>query len=171
MLILGIDPGLATTGWAIIRKNKSSLKVIDYGCFLTAKQLNQAERLLMIYKQLRKIITRYEPKLAAVEQVFFYKNVKTALLVGEARGVTIFTLNQNKIPVIEFTPLQVKVTVTNYGRADKQQIQKMIKRIFKLDTVPRPDDAADALAVAYCAALSTRNCQNIIQNTSNKKSA
>ncbi|MEK9130149.1 MAG: crossover junction endodeoxyribonuclease RuvC [Patescibacteria group bacterium] len=151
MIILGIDPGLAITGYGIINKaedKSQEIKLIDYGCIFTDLKLSTTERLEKIHCELTKILKKYQPDRVAVEKIFFAKNTKTALSVGEARGVILLTIEQKKIPFFEFTPLQVKQAVTSYGRATKQQIQQMVKIILNLKEIPKPDDAADALAIA-----------------------
>jgi len=152
--ILGIDPGFARTGWGII-EDSGKIATIDYGCIETAKDMVYAERLLLLSKQLRKIIKQYQPELAGVEQLFFCKNVKTGIQVGEARGIIILTLAQNNLPISEFTPLQIKQSVVGHAKADKSQVQRMVRTILNLSEVPKPDDAADALAVAICTASVT----------------
>jgi len=154
-VILGIDPGLATTGFGVINNNKDGLSLVDYGCILTKHGLPHAERLKQINEELEKIINQYEPNAIAVEQLFFYNNAKTAFAVGEARGVIILTACQNHLPIFECTPLQVKQAVCAYGQADKMQVQKMVKLILNLKEIPQPDDAADALAIAICCANSS----------------
>lgn len=149
-IILGIDPGLATTGWGAIKKEKNNFALIGYGCITTASKLSFPKRLDKIHRQLKQLIKKYKPKKIAVEQLFFAKNVKTALKVGEARGVILLTAIQAGFEVDEFTPLQVKQALCAYGRADKTQIQKMVKVRLNLKNLPKPDDAADALAVAIC---------------------
>lgn len=150
--ILGIDPGIADTGWGVIEKDgQGNLTCLGYGLIKTKAKTEIASRLEIINKELNKIIKKYKPKLTAVEQLFFCKNVKTALVVGQARGVILFTSKQNKVPVVEFTPLQVKQAVATYGQASKIQVQKMVKILLNLDELPKPDDAADALAIAICA--------------------
>lgn len=151
MIILGIDPGIADTGYGIIRVDGQKLFCLDYGSIKTKARTDLAERLEIIYKELNKIIKKHKPDLMSVEQLFFCNNAKTALTVGQARGVVLLTAKQNKIPVAEFTPLQVKQAVSSYGQASKMQIQKMVKLILNLKEIPKPDDAADALAVAICA--------------------
>lgn len=152
MIILGIDPGTAIVGYGLISSEKSSLKALDYGCIETSKKLPQAERLLIIGEELKKIIKKYKPQAAAVEELFFFKNLKTAIKVSEARGVILFAAKSAGLEIAEFTPLEVKIATVGYGRADKQQVQKMVKIILGLKEIPRPDDAADALAIAICAA-------------------
>ncbi len=152
-IIIGIDPGIADTGFGIIKKEAGGkLICIDYGSIKTPAKMEQAERLFIISKELSKIIKKYSPKIAAIEKLFFCNNAKTALIVGEARGVAMLTARQNNLLISEFTPLQVKQAVSTYGKATKLQVQKMVKLILNLKEIPTPDDAADALAVAICAA-------------------
>lgn len=151
-IILGIDPGIADTGYGLIEVTSSNLKYISCGTIKTNPKLELADRLLILHKDLLKIINRYKPNLVAVEALFFNKNVKTALIVGQARGVTLLAIKQKKINIITLTPSQVKQAVTAYGQAPKEQVQIMVQKILKLKSLPRPDDAADALATAIGAA-------------------
>lgn len=155
MIILGIDPGTAATGYGLIKKGRQ-LKIINYGCIKTETKFSTAERLEQINKHLIKIIKKHKPQKIAVENLFFFKNVKTAIKVSQARGVILATAAQMKISVEEYTPLQIKQAVTGYGRADKSQIQKMVKLLLHLKEIPKPDDAADALAAAICCANSCK---------------
>lgn len=150
-IILGIDPGIADTGYGVIKCEGNKLACLDYGTIKTSSKLDLADRLEILNCELDKIIKKYNPSLVSVEQLFFCKNVKTALVVGHARGVILLTAKQNKIKLCEFTPLQVKQAVSTYGKADKLQVQKMVKMLLNLKEIPKPDDAADALAVAICA--------------------
>ena len=153
MIILGIDPGTATTGYGIIRKPKKKngkIKTIDYGCIVTNPGLSPGERLKIINNQLNKLIKEHNPKVLAVESLFFFKNLKTAMPVSQAKGVVLLTASKKKIPVYEFTPLQVKMAVTGYGRAEKKEVQKKIQALLNLKEAPKKDDAADALGVALC---------------------
>ncbi|OGE84474.1 MAG: crossover junction endodeoxyribonuclease RuvC [Candidatus Doudnabacteria bacterium RIFCSPHIGHO2_01_FULL_49_9] len=152
MTILGIDPGTATTGYGIIASKQGKFRAIEYGCLKTSKSLSLPERLEEIYKDLSSLIRKYKPDQIAVESVYFYNNVKTAIAVAEARGVVLLCARQNKIPIREFTPLEVKSNLTNYGKAEKKQVQYMVKTLLNLPSVPKPDDAADALALAICGA-------------------
>jgi len=154
MIILGIDPGIATTGYGVIELQVTSykLQVIDYGCIKTSLKLSFSERLLKIYNEIVTIIKKYKPARIGVESVYFAKNVKTAMKVSEARGVVMLAAGRLGIPVFELTPLQVKQALTSYGQASKLQVQEMVKRILNLKEIPRPDDAADALAVAITCA-------------------
>ncbi len=151
-IILGIDPGLASTGWGIIKKGGSRLALIDFGCISTLPQSQFPKRLKEIHGALKKIIRKYQPSRLALEELFFAKNVKTALKVSEVRGVIQLTAIQSHLPIIEFTPLQIKQALVGYGRADKNQIQKMVKLHLNLQEIPKPDHAADALAVAITCA-------------------
>ena len=154
-VILGIDPGIADTGFGVIEKQKSgSLACVDYGSIKTSAKTSLSDRLEVLSCELTKIIKKYQPETIAVEQLFFCKNVKTALIVGHARGVILLTAKQYKIEPLEFTPLQVKQAVSTYGKASKLQVQKMVKLLLNLRELPQPDDAADALAIAICASNS-----------------
>jgi crossover junction endodeoxyribonuclease RuvC len=151
VVVLGIDPGIATLGWGIINRTEEvTYKVEAYGCINTDSRSLFSRRLEEIHKKLSKVIKKYEPDIAAIEQLFFAKNVKTAISVGEARGVAILAAVQANLPVAEYTPLQVKQALVGYGRAEKKQMQKMLKILLGLKDIPQPDDAADALAVALC---------------------
>jgi len=150
MTILGIDPGIATTGYALITAEKGNIQGIRWGCITTPPHDHTAMRLHALHEQLREVITTYRPHRAAIEKLFFYNNAKTAMVVGEARGVILMTLHAMKLPILELTPLEVKRAVTGSGAADKKQMQKMLTLLFKLEEPPQPDDAADALAIAYC---------------------
>lgn len=151
-IILGIDPGIADTGYGVIKKDKTGkLICLDYGSIRTKAKNQLPDRLETISKELNKIIKKYKPQLVAVEQIFFCKNVKTALIVSQAKGVILLVAEQNKKSIVEFTPLQVKQAVAAYGQASKTQVQKMVKLILNLRELPKPDDAADALAIAICA--------------------
>jgi len=159
MIILGIDPGVAKVGYGVVRKiqnpkskTQNRLKCLGYGLIQTNPGSPAAERLKKINNNLNKIIKKYKPEALAVENIYFFKNSKTAMSVSQAKGVILLTAAKKKIPVYEFTPLQVKMTVVGYGRAKKKQVQKMIKVLLNLKEIPRPDDAADALGVAICYA-------------------
>lgn len=156
MIIMGIDPGTAATGYGLIKKLPDKLKIIDYGCIKTEVEFSTAERLKRIDQQLTKLIKKHKPKRIAVEDIFFFKNLKTAVKVSQARGVILASAAQTKAQVVEYTPLQIKQAVTGYGRADKKQVQQMVKVLLNLKEIPQPDDAADALAAAICCAHSLR---------------
>ena len=164
MIILGIDPGTATTGYGVIESSISpspqrgrgtgvrGLRLVEYGCIRTSKSESLPNRLDEIYVDLTKLIKRHRPNRVAVESVFFYNNVKTAIAVAQSRGVVLLCARQQKIPIMEFTPLEVKSNLTNYGKAEKKQVQYMVKTLLNLKSIPKPDDAADALALAICGA-------------------
>lgn len=158
-IILGIDPGIADTGYGVISASGNMLTMIDCGSIKTHKSLALPERLSQLQRQLSKIIEKYQPDTAVIEQLFFCNNAKTALIVGQARGVVLLTAHNAKLRILELTPLQVKQGLTGYGGADKKQMQQMVKVILNLKTVPKPDDAADALAMAICG--SSMNDYNI----------
>lgn len=154
MRILGVDPGTATTGWAIIEKEGDQLQPLAYGHISTAKEHTDDERILEISHDLGEIIQKYRPEEAAIESLFFFKNQKTVIQVAQARGAILLTLSQNSVRVSSYTPLQVKQALTGYGRAEKQQMQQMVKGVLRLSSIPKPDDVADALAIAVCHANS-----------------
>jgi crossover junction endodeoxyribonuclease RuvC len=148
-IILGIDPGIADTGFGVIEKGAGGkISCVAYGSIKTKAGTPMAERLEILHNELEKIIKKYQPVLASVEELFFQNNAKTAIIVGQARGVILLTCRKNKVPIVELTPLQVKQTIAGFGRADKLQVQKMVKLLLNLKEIPKPDDAADALAIA-----------------------
>ena len=149
MIIVGIDPGLATVGYGVI-KIKNGLKCLDYGVIETPPLLLKEKRLKKIYLETSKLLKKYNPKILAVENVYFFKNAKTITSVSEAKGVILLAAAKKKIKIQEIPPPQVKMIVCGYGRAEKKQIEKKVKRILKLKKLPKPDDAADALAIAIC---------------------
>lgn len=146
--ILGLDPGFARTGFAVLEKMGSRLQVLTYGCWETKKSQAFADRLVFLARELKKLIKKFKPECAVIEELFFFKNLKTAIGVAEARGALLLTLGESGLKILELTPLQVKQSLCGYGRAEKSQIQKMVQLILELQEKPRPDDAADALAVA-----------------------
>lgn len=150
-IILGLDPGIADTGYGVIRDDGGKISCLAYGSIKTSPKDDLITRLDILHKELTAVIKKYKPDLVSVEELFFSKNVKTALTVGHARGVILLTLKQNNLAVFEFKPSQVKQAVACYGAADKAQVQKMVKMLLKLKEIPKPDDAADALAIAMCA--------------------
>lgn len=155
MKIIGIDPGYAIVGWGVVDYNNSKFSVIDYGSILTKSGVEFSERLLMIYESLIKILRRYEPTEMAVEKLFFNSNQKTVIDVAQARGVMLLAAKQHGVNFFEYTPIQVKQSITGYGRATKKQVIEMTTRFLNLKTVPKPDDTADALAVAVAHAHSS----------------
>jgi crossover junction endodeoxyribonuclease RuvC len=151
MLVIGIDPGTATTGYGLVRERQDgSLEMAAYGVILTPANTPLPERLLELYHQLVELLALHQPQSGAVEKLFFQRNVRTALSVGQARGVALLALAQAGVPIAEYTPMEIKQAVVGYGGADKQQVQQMVRALLELPDIPRPDDAADALAVAIC---------------------
>lgn len=148
MIIMGIDPGVAATGYGVLEAQNNNLSLIAYGCIKTKSDCPFPQRLSIIYNELKHIINKYHPYKIAIETIYFAKNVKTAMKVAEARGVSILVAGENGAQILEFTPLQVKQSLTGYGRATKSQIQQMVKNTLNLEKIPRPVDAADALAIA-----------------------
>lgn len=161
MIILGIDPGTATTGYGLIKRSKKppkrgeyiNFECLEYGLIKTSPKFSPAERLHQINKELNKIIRLHQPTIMAVERLFFFKNLKTAMPVSQAKGVILMTAAKKKMPIYEFTPPQMKMAIAGYGRAEKDHIQETIKTLLNLDEIPKPDDAADALGIAICCAL------------------
>lgn len=152
-IILGFDPGFADTGWGLISKGSRGLQFIDAGSIKTAKHKDFSKRLQIIHTEADKLLKKYNPDLVAVEKLYFAKNAKTALDVGQARGVLLLAIIANKKEILEFTPLQIKQAVCANGQASKNQVGLMVKTLLKLKSVPKPDDAADALATAICASF------------------
>jgi crossover junction endodeoxyribonuclease RuvC len=148
---MGIDPGTATTGYCILSDaGGSQVSVMEYGCIKTTKNDLPEKRLSQIHSKLKDLLRKFQPKCVAVEKLFFNTNTKTAMAVGQARGVILLAAAGEGVDIAEYTPLQVKMALTGYGRADKNQVQQMVKTLLKLKEIPKPDDAADAIAVALC---------------------
>ena len=158
MLALGIDPGTAICGYGLVEMQESRLKAVKYGAVLTSPKSRAEDRLLKIYNELDALINEYKPDVMGVEQLFFNRNVTTAIPVGQARGVILLAAAKNKLELVERTPLQVKQSVVGYGKATKEQVIYMVQKILHLPAAPHPDDVADALAVAIC----TTHCMNSI---------
>lgn len=156
MRILGIDPGIGRCGWAVIEEENNKFKAISYGCIETSSKKQAPERLGEIYKEIIDIIKKYSPEALSIEELFFNNNAKTAFVVGQARGVILLAAFQKELDISIYTPLQVKVAITGYGKAEKNQVGKMVKTIFALKEIPKPDDTADALAVALTHAFSAK---------------
>jgi crossover junction endodeoxyribonuclease RuvC len=156
MRILGIDPGIGRCGWGVIDTQGSKLTVQGYGCIETSSKKETPERLTEIYAEIINIIKTYKPESFAIEELFFNTNAKTAFVVGQARGVILLAASQSKLEIAIYTPLQVKMSLTGYGRAEKSQIGKMVKTLLSLKEIPKPDDTADALAVALTHAFSNK---------------
>jgi len=152
--ILGIDPGTSKIGYGVIKYDNKNYEALDYGTIDTPPNIENSARVLTINKKLVDLIRNFKPDFVAVEELFYFKNAKTVIKVAEVRGAITLTVRQSGVDFVEFTPLQVKQAVTGYGRAEKSQIQEMTKVILRLKEVPRPDDAADALAIAICCANS-----------------
>ena len=150
MLVLGIDPGTAITGYGLVEGEDDDLTLLAYGAITTSSDQPLPERLQRIYQELTALIEDRQPTAVAVEELFFSKNVRTALSVGQARGVALLAAANARLPIHEYTPLQVKQAIAGYGRATKGQVQQMVRMLLDLDSVPQPDDAADAIAVAIC---------------------
>jgi crossover junction endodeoxyribonuclease RuvC len=158
MLILGIDPGTARMGWGLLTVSekdplKDGLKLLTYGCFETAVGVEMGKRLLHLRKELVKVIEEHKPNHLAIEQLFFGANSRTAMTVGQARGVVMVTAEEYNIPLFEYQGLSVKKTLTGFGHTDKKQIQEYVKKRLKLKELPKPDDAADAIAIAICHSI------------------
>jgi crossover junction endodeoxyribonuclease RuvC len=152
MIILGVDPGTATTGYGLIEKKGKICSCLKYGVIKTSADSKQEDRLEKINQEMSLIFNQYQPDVLAIESLYFFKNLKTALPVSQARGIVLMIASQKKVPVFEYTPLQAKMATVGYGRADKKQVQEMVKILLELEETPKPDDAADALAVAICYA-------------------
>ena len=152
MIVLGIDPGTARLGYGVVERQGSQLTMLDYGCFETTNDRPLEQRLFLIHEGIDDLIGTYRPEAVGVERLFFNKNVQTAMAVGQARGVVLLTAAQHGLPVLEYGPHEVKMAVTGYGRAPKDQVQRMVQLVLSMQELPKPDDAADALAVAVCAA-------------------
>lgn len=162
MRILGLDPGTATTGYGLIDAVEGDLRVVSYGVLVTTPDDTPAHRLQIIFNDLGAIIAEFRPDAAAVEQVFFGRNITTAISVGQARGVLLLALANANLPIGEYSPPKVKEAVTGYGKADKAQVQMMVRNLLGLEETPRPDDAADALAVAIAHHQYTRY-ENLVE--------
>ncbi len=152
MIILGIDPGTAALGYGIVERKGGRLRAIDYGCLETSPDTSMPERLLAIHGLLDELLDLHQPAVVGVERLFFSKNAQTAMAVGQARGIVLLAAAQHGRPVREATPNEVKSAIAGYGAADKQQVQRMVQLVLGMSELPRPDDAADALAVAVCVA-------------------
>ena len=154
MRILGIDPGVATVGFGVIESDRGTQQMIQYGAITTSAGLPLATRLVQISQDLEQLIAQFKPDEIAIEELFFSKNITTGIAVAHARGVILYTAERLQVPIYEYTPMQVKQAVVGYGLAEKHQVMDMTRRLLKLKAIPRPDDAADALAIAICHARS-----------------
>lgn len=153
MIFLGIDPGTTTIWFALIEKENQKLRIIEYGVIETPPRISLSEKLLLIHRDLQEIIETYQPVVAGIEKLFFFRNITNGIDVAQARWVIMHSLAEKGIQIQEFTPLQIKKAITGNGRAEKKQMQRAVQMILKLREIPKPDDAADALAVAYMTAL------------------
>lgn len=171
VIILGIDPGLATTGYGIVEKGKGGdARVVDYGVVLTPKEESLPVRLALLEKGIDRILDRYSPEEVAIEELFFTKNITTGIAVAQARGAILLTCVKKCGRLFEYTPMQIKQALTGYGKADKRQMQSVVASILRLKSLPRPDDAADALAVAVCHAHTARfNGLFAVENMTRRK--
>ena len=156
MIVLGIDPGTAALGYGIVERTGSRLREVDHGCLVTSADLSLPERLLAIHSLVDELLSLHQPKLLGIERLFFSRNVQTAFGVGQARGVVLLAAAQHGTPVREATPNEVKSAITGYGAADKEQVQRMVQLVLGMSELPRPDDAADALAIATWVANTER---------------
>ena len=157
MLAIGIDPGTAITGYGLVRElADGSLEAVDYGVIQTSADQTMPDRLVLLYQELKQIINLHEPQSGAVEKLFFARNVRTALSVGQARGIALLALAESGVSVAEYSPNEIKQAVAGYGGAEKMQVQMMVQALLNLEEIPQPDDAADALAVAICHLHSAR---------------
>ncbi|MDO5302684.1 MAG: crossover junction endodeoxyribonuclease RuvC [Clostridia bacterium] len=157
MRILGIDPGYAILGWGVLDMKGNHFSVVDYGAITTDAKMEMPFRLQHLYEQLGVVIEKYKPEVASIEELFFNNNAKTAIMVGQARGVAVLACVNGGLEINEYTPLQIKQALVGYGRADKKQVQAMVKAILNLPVVPKPDDTADAVAAAICHGHSAGN--------------
>jgi crossover junction endodeoxyribonuclease RuvC len=156
MRIIGIDPGIGRTGWGVIDVRSGKLEIRNFGCIETSQNLSVENRLEVIYEEITAFLQKEKPEAFSIEELFFNTNSKTAMVVGQARGVILLAAARQKIPVTVYTPLQVKIAVTGYGRAEKSQVGQMVKTLLHLQAIPKPDDTADALAIAITHAFSYR---------------
>ena len=156
MIIFGIDPGFAITGYGVIEKIGNKYRILDYGAITTEAKLDFKTRLSIIYKEINEKFEEFKPDCVAMEELFFCKNITTGINVAQARGVLLLAITQMGKPFFEYTPLQVKQAITGFGKADKKQMQKMVQVLLNLESIPKPDDAADALAIALCCGNSER---------------
>jgi crossover junction endodeoxyribonuclease RuvC len=156
LIVLGIDPGTAATGYGVVERTGSKLRAVDYGCFETTPADELPRRLMYIHQAITELIAEHKPELVGVERLFFNRNVQTAFAVGQARGAVLLAAAEAGLPVFEYGPHEVKMAVTGYGRAAKSQVQRMVQVVLGMSVLPRPDDAADALAVAICLAHAQR---------------
>ena len=163
MRILGIDPGIAIVGFGLIESDRGGQRMLQYGAITTPKELPLAERLVLIGNDMEELIAQLKPDAIAVEEMFFTNNITTGIAVAHGRGIVLYTAQKSGVPLYEYTPMQVKMAVTGYGKAEKRQVMDMTKRLLDLKAVPKPDDAADALAIALCHARSATSLLSRVQ--------
>lgn len=169
MLVLGLDPGLAITGYGLVRETESGdLEMVGYGAITTPAGDPIPERLLSIDRELGTLVAKHNPDVVAIEELFFCKNVTTALIVGQARGVIILVIARSGLPIFEYKPMEIKQAIAGYGKAPKSQVQAMVRMLLNLDRVPQPDDAADGIATAICHIHHNR-LANMIASSSNTR--
>ncbi len=161
-MILGIDPGTARVGWGLVAVNRGEIRAPAYGCITTAASAAPEARLVQIHKNIAALLKKYKPDVVSVEDLFFANNAKTAISVGQARGVVLLAAGERGIPVVSYSPLTVKRAITGSGTGDKRQVQKMITRLLRLPAVPQPDDTADALAIALTHAYSYKMKEKLV---------
>jgi crossover junction endodeoxyribonuclease RuvC len=166
MRTFGIDPGTAIMGWGIVDETGGTLSLVAYGALTTPSGMPPPDRLVLLYDGLQALLREHRPEAAAIEELFFGKNVNTAISVGQARGVALLALAQANVPIHEYKPLAVKQAVAGYGGADKKQMQEMVRLTLRLPAIPRPDDAADAVAIAICHAYTAPMLRRIADSTS-----
>jgi crossover junction endodeoxyribonuclease RuvC len=159
MIIFGIDPGIAILGFGVVEYTNNHFRTIDYGAVITTPKNSMPERIEIIYNSLSELFIKHKPDAVVFEELFFNQNAKTALVVGQARGAAVLSAQMKKLNIFEYTPLQVKQAVVGYGRAEKKQVQQMVKLLLNLRDVPKPDDVADALAIAICHGHSSHSAE------------
>lgn len=164
IMVFGVDPGIAITGYGLVRQNRDELEPVAYGVITTPAEWPLPRRLQHLYRKLKALAETYHPAEASVEELFFARNARTALSVGHARGVILMALADAGLPIYEYTPLQVKQAITGYGRASKEQMQEMVRLLLQLEMIPQPDDAADALAMAICHAHSLSTAERMARS-------
>jgi crossover junction endodeoxyribonuclease RuvC len=152
MIVVGLDPGTAIVGWGVLEVEGQNTRCVGYGVITTDKTMTDSQRLVAIANGIEKLLDEHKPELVGIEKLFFSRNVTTAMTVSQARGVLMYVCERQGVPIVSFTPNEVKMALTGYGKADKQQMQKMVQLLLKLPTLPKPDDAADAVAIALIAA-------------------
>lgn len=167
MIILGIDPGTAIVGYSVVENKENKIKILDYGCIITEKDLKMEERLEKIFLKLETIINLYKPTQMAIEELFFFKNQKTIISVAQSRGIILLKAQLSGLEIFSYTPLQVKTGITGYGRASKKQVQDMLKILLNLEEAPKQDDAADAIAIAVNHINTMKKTMNIVKTEKN----